>query len=107
MSSSDLIAQLTTERDTLVDQILAASRCTTTSGPVSVHTANGSTRLTQEARIDAALESCRQARQEHIRLLGRYNNIKDVAQELIGMVAEMRTCRVVDVMRDLGVADDD
>ena len=93
---TDRLAELKAERDALVQQILSAQ------SPAR----NTSTPITQQ-QIDAALEAARKARLEHIRRLGKYNEIKDVAQELIGMVAEMRACRVVDVMRDFEIEDDD
>lgn len=40
---------------------------------------------------------------EHIRLLHEYNEIKDVAQTLIGMVAEDRGVCQIEVYKDFGV----
>jgi DNA repair protein Swi5/Sae3 len=40
---------------------------------------------------------------QHIKLLHEYNEIKDVAQGLIGMIADARDVRVVDCQREFGV----
>ncbi|PGH28770.1 DNA repair protein Swi5/Sae3 [[Emmonsia] crescens] len=45
--------------------------------------------------------------QRHIRLLHEYNEIKDIGQGLIGLIAEARGVRHVDVQRDFGVGDRD
>ena len=90
-SDTDRLAELTAERDELV-RLVVSPKAT---GEVT------------RKQIDAALVAARKSRADHIRQLGRYNHIKDAAQELIGMVAEMRECRVVDVMRDFGIDDDD
>jgi hypothetical protein len=44
---------------------------------------------------------------EHIRMLHEYNEIKDVAQGLIGMIADQRGKRVVDVEGEFGVGKGD
>jgi DNA repair protein Swi5/Sae3 len=43
----------------------------------------------------------------HIRLLHEYNEIKDVAQGLMGLIAEARGVRQVDVQREYGVKEQD
>ncbi|OJD14888.1 hypothetical protein AJ78_04804 [Emergomyces pasteurianus Ep9510] len=45
--------------------------------------------------------------QRHIRLLHEYNEIKDIGQGLMGLVAEARGVRHVDVQREFGVGDGD
>lgn len=70
--------------------------------------------------IDASQATCEQAlggeralrmskliEREHIDLLSRYNAIKDVATGLIGMIAEARQERVIDIMRTYDVDADD
>ena len=44
---------------------------------------------------------------KHIRLLHQYNEIRDVAQGLAGIIAEQRGVRVVDVYKDLGINEGD
>ncbi|KAJ5910951.1 DNA repair protein SWI5 [Penicillium subrubescens] len=43
----------------------------------------------------------------HIRLLHDYNEIKDIAQGLMGLIAEARGVRHVDVQREYGVKEQD
>lgn len=43
----------------------------------------------------------------HIRLLHEYNEIKDIAQGLMGLIAEAREVRHVDVQREYGVKEQD
>ncbi|WEW56632.1 hypothetical protein PRK78_002080 [Emydomyces testavorans] len=43
----------------------------------------------------------------HIRLLHEYNEIKDVGQGLLGLIAEGRGVRYVDVQREFGVGGSD
>jgi DNA repair protein Swi5/Sae3 len=43
----------------------------------------------------------------HIRLLHDYNEIKDIGQGLMGLIADARGMRQVDVQREFGVGDRD
>ena len=43
----------------------------------------------------------------HIRLLHQYNEIRDVAQSLMGIIAEQRGVRVLDIYKDFGIGDGD
>ncbi|RAL05606.1 SWI5/SAE3 family protein [Aspergillus ibericus CBS 121593] len=45
--------------------------------------------------------------QRHIRLLHEYNEVKDIAQGLMGLIADTRGVRQVDVQREYGVEDRD
>ena len=45
--------------------------------------------------------------QEHIRLLHQYNEIKDVGQGLMGLIADARGVRLGDVMEEFGVCAED
>lgn len=44
---------------------------------------------------------------EHITLLHKYNEIKDIGQGLMGLIADKRDCRVVVVMDEFGVGEKD
>ncbi|KAI9924402.1 hypothetical protein ASPWEDRAFT_179095 [Aspergillus wentii DTO 134E9] len=43
----------------------------------------------------------------HIRLLHEYNEIKDVGQGLMGLIADARGVRQIDVQREYGIGDKD
>lgn len=43
----------------------------------------------------------------HIRLLHEYNEIKDVGQGLLGLIADARGMRQIDVQREFGLGDRD
>ncbi|KAJ5474876.1 hypothetical protein N7475_004442 [Penicillium sp. IBT 31633x] len=45
--------------------------------------------------------------QRHIRLLHDYNEIKDVGQGLMGIIADAKGVRQVEVEKDFGVGDKD
>ena len=45
--------------------------------------------------------------QRHIKLLHQYNELKDIATGLFGMIAERRGTRVKDIYEDFGVEEDD
>ncbi|KTW25935.1 hypothetical protein T552_03209 [Pneumocystis carinii B80] len=44
---------------------------------------------------------------QHIMLLHKYNEIRDVALGLMGKIAEQEHCRLVDVMDRFGITKDD
>ncbi|OJJ48823.1 hypothetical protein ASPZODRAFT_13562 [Penicilliopsis zonata CBS 506.65] len=69
----------------------------------------------QTAQLEAQLESTK-ARlrndpvatvQRHIRLLHDYNDIKDIGQGLMGLIADARGVRQIDVQKEFGVGNDD
>ncbi|PSK56452.1 hypothetical protein B9Z65_6076 [Elsinoe australis] len=99
--SAHKVADLTVQRDDLVRHILS-----TDASPNYVPAAQAGTAGLTSAEMQIALSDARASRAEHIKLLGRYNDIKDVAQGLMGLIAEQRGCRVKDVMEELGVADE-
>nr|POE65313.1 dna repair protein swi5 like [Quercus suber] len=61
----------------------------------------------EEKRTKAALEAANVVIKQHIKALHQYNEIKDVGQGLMGMIAEKRGVRVADVMGEFAVGDGD
>jgi hypothetical protein len=61
------------------------------------------------AALSLASEDARNAVQEHIKLLQRYNDLKDTGQQLIGIVAENRGVPVASLYRteEFGVGPED
>nr|OQO19469.1 hypothetical protein B0A51_11659 [Rachicladosporium sp. CCFEE 5018] len=62
---------------------------------------------TPEETLAVALKSSNEVIKEHISLLHKYNEIKDVGQGLMGLIADKRGCRVLPVMEEFGVAEGD
>ncbi|KAG8631764.1 hypothetical protein KVT40_000904 [Elsinoe batatas] len=96
---------LTAERDDLVRRILATNSNElhiSTSQSVTQPNNHSAISVTDE-QVQEALAQARKARVDDVKLLGRYNDIKDVAQGLIGMIAEQRSCRVKEVMEELAI----
>jgi hypothetical protein len=58
-------------------------------------------------QCDAAMAFAHSVIQHHIRLLQQYNQIRDIGQGLIGMVADRRRVRVQDCQEEFGVVDGD
>lgn len=44
---------------------------------------------------------------KHIKLLHKYNEIRDVGQGLVGLIADQRGVRIVDVYEEFGVVEGD
>lgn len=62
---------------------------------------------TDEQKAKQALATANAVIKEHISLLHGYNEIKDIGQGLLGMVAEKRGVRVKDIMEEFGVGIND
>lgn len=60
-----------------------------------------------EERENSAMTSANAIIKEHIGLLHRYNEIKDIGQGLMGLIADQRGVRVSEVMEDFGLASKD
>lgn len=56
-----------------------------------------------EEQIAAVLQLAKENQKAHIAALHGYNEIKDVAQGLMGLLAEQRGVRVIEVMEEFGV----
>lgn len=61
----------------------------------------------EDEKTKFALASANAVVTAHITALQRYNEIKDIGQGLMGMIAEARGVRVADVMEDFGVGETD
>jgi hypothetical protein len=62
---------------------------------------------TEAQKTEQALKSANERIKEHIDLLHRYNEIKDVAMGLLGLVAEKRGVRVKVLMEEFGIGEQD
>lgn len=69
-------------------------------------TASGSP-LPEDEILASALKSSNAVVKSHIALLHKYNEIKDIGQGLMGLIADKRDCRVVGVMEEFGVGEGD
>jgi hypothetical protein len=61
----------------------------------------------EEEKTASALSTANVVIKEHITLLHRYNEIKDIAQGLMGLIAEGRGVRVKVVMEEFGMGEGD
>lgn len=61
----------------------------------------------EDEKTKSALASANVTIKEHIALLHKYNEIKDIGQGLMGLIAESRGCRVAVVMEDYGMGEKD
>lgn len=63
--------------------------------------------LSEEELLKSALKSSNAVIKGHIALLHKYNEIKDIGQGLMGLIADKRDCRVVKVMEEFGIDEAD
>ena len=61
----------------------------------------------EEEKTKSALETANGVIKEHIALLHRYNEIKDIGQGLMGLIADKRGVRVREVMEEFGMEEKD
>lgn len=59
------------------------------------------------AMADQILALAHDTVKRHIILLGRYNELRDIGQGLLGMIAEQRGVRMVDVLKEFGAGVND
>jgi hypothetical protein len=74
--------------------------------PLPTTTPSGAA-LTDDELLASALKSSAVVIKSHIALLHKYNEIKDIGQGLMGLIADKRDCRVVSVMEEFGVGEGD
>ena len=77
------------------------------SGPPLPTTTPTGSALSEEEILASALKSSNVVIKNHIALLHKYNEIKDIGQGLMGLIADKRDCRVVSVMEEFGVGEGD
>jgi DNA repair protein Swi5/Sae3 len=63
--------------------------------------------LPDDELLASALKASSTVIKSHIALLHKYNEIKDIGQGLMGLIADKRDCRVVGVMEEFGVGEGD
>lgn len=63
--------------------------------------------LSEDELLTSALKSSSSVVKGHIALLHKYNEIKDIGQGLMGLIADKRDCRVVKVMEEFGIGEAD
>ena len=74
--------------------------------PLPTTTSSGEA-LPEDELLASALKSSSTVIKGHISLLHKYNEIKDIGQGLMGLIADKRDCRVVGVMEEFGVGEGD
>lgn len=105
------ISALTLERDELVSQTLNTNSNTQQSTSLT----NDSTQLSTStisndsdaSAVDVALDHANAKIKAHIKQLQAYNEIKDIGTQLMGMIAEKRGVRIIEVQQEFGVDDKD
>ena len=60
-----------------------------------------------DEKAKSALSSANVTIKDHISLLHKYNEIKDIGQGLMGLIAESRGVRNAAVMEDYGIGEKD
>ena len=61
----------------------------------------------EEQKTKQALTSANEVIKEHIKLLHKYNEIKDIGQGLMGLIADKRGVRIANVMEDFEMGEKD
>jgi len=99
--SAEELAKLIEERDELVKKVLKND----SANPDQNQSSQDFT-ITDE-NVEKALTLAKKSRAERIKSLSKYNDIKDIAQNLIGMIADQRGSRVIDIMNEMDIENDD
>lgn len=101
-AATNALAALTVERNKLLRTILNSQN---TEDDTSIESQIWTSGDPTEDDINRGLDAAKKLKANHVKDLQRYNEIKDIAQGLIGLIAEQRGVRVVDVMEEIGVED--
>lgn len=89
------LASLQAQKAALVVQIRLPSGATTPDSS------------TEDERDNSAMSAANSIIKEHIVSLQRYNEIKDIGQGLMGLIAERRNVRIATVMEEFGMSAND
>ncbi|KAL1296517.1 hypothetical protein AAFC00_000026 [Neodothiora populina] len=108
------LESLTVERDGLVSDVLDT---TTKKHDDDDHDDNCGTappissspppRSSPDVRAAIAVELASNRIKAYVQQLQQYNDVKDIAEQLMGMIAEKRGVRIVEVQREFGVGGGD
>ncbi|KAG9566407.1 hypothetical protein KCU77_g1712, partial [Aureobasidium melanogenum] len=60
-----------------------------------------------EARAKLAVDAASIKIKSQIKQLQQYNDIKDIGTQLMGIIAEKRGCRIIEVQEEFGINPDD
>lgn len=113
LSLQTTLDTLTSERDSLATRTLSTSSQSTTSSTTSLsptHLPSSQASAGDHdarTRARAAVDIANQKTKSHIKQLQQYNDLKDIGQQLMGLIAEKRGVRIVEVQREFGVEGDD
>lgn len=92
-------------RDTLM--MLEAQRLLLAQQALHVSPGEDNKQANEHDVVTQALTMAKATNQEHIRSLTQYNELKDIGTSLIGMIADNRQKRIIEVMEELGVNEKD
>lgn len=111
-TATTTLANLTLERNKLLSTILNNQSTDLVSDTPETNVDNRSDKLyiwssgdPTDDDIKRGFEAAKRLKARHVKELQKYNEIKDIAQGLIGLIAEQRGVRVVDVMKEIGGED--
>ncbi|KAF2142970.1 uncharacterized protein K452DRAFT_297485 [Aplosporella prunicola CBS 121167] len=93
------LADLTAHRDDLLQKL--------TTIPSVAATLPQSDASTSTPAAEAGIQAAKDIIKEHIRLLHDYNEIRDVGQGLMGIIAESRGVRIKEVQDEFGMTPKD
>lgn len=105
------LATLTIERDTLVEKTLHSASQTLTPSTTDQALCPGQEEIDVNSvvaiRTEQALAISTAKMKLHVKQLQQYNDLKDIGQQLIGLIAEKKGVRIVEVQREFGVDGND
>jgi len=108
-SLQETLTRLVAERDALITSFpltrpdgLVPPSLISTPSPTST-ASSARSRATISFGNDDVIMLAHKIVKRHIALLGRYNEVRDIGQGLLGMIADQRGIRIVDVMEEFGV----